>query len=133
MPDGRHRTGTCRWIAVAAAYLLVLQAVLAGLASGAHAADRVLAQSLGMTLCSPLASHDPGGAYGQDAAQPDITDHCRTVCALAANVLVPTADAHAPVVYRAIDRVAFACQLDTPQGYVGGRSPANPRAPPVRA
>lgn len=131
MPYGRHRTGMRRWVAVAAAYLLVLQAVLAGLASGAHAADRTLAQSLGMTLCSPLGSHDPG-AHDDAAGQPDMMDHCRTVCALASNVVVPTSDAHAAVVYRTVDRVAFARQLDTPQGYVGGRSPANPRAPPSR-
>ncbi|KRE17985.1 hypothetical protein ASE63_01995 [Bosea sp. Root381] len=124
------------WVAIAAAYLLVLQAVVAGLASGAHAADRVLAQSLGMTLCSPLGSHDPGaqgGASGQEAGQPDMMEHCRTACALASNVLVPTSDTHVAVVYRDVDRVAFARQLDTPQGYVGGRSPANPRAPPSRA
>lgn len=127
----RHRTGRRRWVAIAAAYLLVLQAVLAGLASGAHAADRALAQSLGITLCSPLGSHE--AASGQDAAKADLIDHCRTVCALASNVLFPPSDMHAAVVYRDVDRVAFARQLDTPQGYVGGRSPANPRAPPSRA
>lgn len=127
----RHGTGRRRWVALAAAYLLVLQAVLTGMVSGAHAANAALAQSLGMTLCSPLASQS--GASGQDAGQPDLTDHCRTVCALASNSLIPISGDHAPIVYRDVDRVAFARQFDLPQGYVGGRSPANPRAPPSRA
>ncbi|PZR93795.1 MAG: hypothetical protein DI537_09320 [Stutzerimonas stutzeri] len=127
----RHETGRRRWVAIAAAYLLVLQAALTGMVSGAHVANAALAQSVGMTLCSSLASHE--GAFGEDAGQTDLTDHCRTVCTLAANNLVPISGGHSPIVYRGVDRVTFARQLDTPQGYVGGRSPANPRAPPSKA
>ena len=42
----RQRTGSSRWVAIAAAYLLVLQAVFVGLASGAHAAGMSLDRSL---------------------------------------------------------------------------------------
>lgn len=127
----RQGAGRRRWVAIAVAYLLVLQAVLAGIASGAHAADSALARGAGLTLCSPLGSHDE--APGPDSGRPGLMDCCRTICVLASSGPAPVAGDHAMVVYRDVDRVAFARQLDTPQGYVGGRSPANPRAPPSRA
>jgi hypothetical protein len=127
----RRETRRRRWVAIAAAYLLVLQAVVTGMVSGAHAANAVLAQSVDRALCSSLASHE--GAFGQDAGRTDLTDCCQTVCALAPNNLVPISGGHSLIVYRGADRVAFARRLDTPQGNVGGRSAANPRGPPSRA
>lgn len=127
----RRETRRRRWVAIAAAYLLVLQAVLTGMSSGAHAANATLVHRVGMTFCSPLASHE--GALGQSTGQTDLTDHCRSVCALALNSLIPTSGNPSPVVYRDVDRVAIVRHLDTPRGHPGGRSPANPRAPPSRA
>lgn len=44
---GRHESGRRRWFAIAAAYLLVLQAVFTDIATGAHATNSALAQGLG--------------------------------------------------------------------------------------
>ncbi|MBN9470990.1 MULTISPECIES: DUF2946 family protein [unclassified Bosea (in: a-proteobacteria)] len=129
MPEDRYRAARRRWVAILAAYLLVLQAVVTGLASGAYAADNAIARSIGMTLCAPVGDHQQG--EGADAAHAERMERCLMACALGAGFVGAPSAGHEPVIYRAVDRVAFARQLDTPQGYVGGRSPANPRAPPV--
>ena len=129
MPEDRHRAGGRRWVAILAAYLLVLQAVVTGLASGAYAADNAMARSIGMTLCAPLGQDQPDA--GSDAAHSKGMERCLMACALASGFAGAPPAGHEPVIYRAVDQVAFARQLDTPQGYVAGRSPANPRAPPL--
>jgi hypothetical protein len=119
-----------RWVAIAAAYLLVLQAIFAGLASGAKAASISLDRELALTLCAPgdtaTASADHGGAGAQHADQ----SCCALGCPMSAGGQPPGADFE-PVVHRAADQVAFSERLDRPLGFLSGRSPANPRAPPV--
>lgn len=121
-----------RWVAVAAAYLLVLQAIFAGMASGARAAGNGLDHELAITLCAP-GSITPADAdhSGSAAAHADMSC-CTLGCAMPAGGL-PSAAVFAPVVHRAADQVAFSRGLDRPSGFLSGRTPANPRAPPVAA
>ena len=118
----RQSAASRRWVAIIAAYLLVLQALFTGLASGAHAASTSLDRSPG-EMPAPSASD-------QGAAQHDRTSCCVIGCALTGGGLPAPAASFLPVIHRPVDLVAFARHLDAPQGYVAGRSPANPRAPP---
>ncbi len=125
----RRSTCSSRWVAIAAAYLLVLQAVFTGMASGAHAAGMTLDRTLAMTLCAP--GEMPGGAASDTGAvQHDQMTCCILGCALSGGGEPAAASGYLPVIHRAIDLIAFARRLDAPHGYVAGRSPANPRAPP---
>jgi len=126
----RQSSGARRWVAVAAAYLLVLQAVFAGLASGAQAGGMTLDRALAMTLCAP---GEMPATPGSDQSVPhhDRMNCCVLGCALSGGGLPAPAASFVPVVHRPADLIAFARHLDAPQGYVAGRSPANPRAPPA--
>lgn len=125
-----HQTAARRWVAIAAAYLLVLQAVFAGLASGAQAGGVALDRSLAMTLCAP--GEMPVASGGdQGASHHDRSDCCVLGCALSGGGLPAPAASFLPVVHRPADLIAFARHLDAPHGFIAGRSPANPRAPPA--
>lgn len=128
----RRRTRSSRWVAIVAAYVLVLQAVFAGMASGAHAAGMSLDRTLAMTLCAPGEMPPAGGSESGPAQHAEMTC-CVLGCAFAAGGEPASGGASLPVVHRALDLVAFARRLDAPHGYVAGRSPANPRAPPIQA
>lgn len=129
MSPFRQSRCSSRWVAIAAAYLLVLQAVFAGMASGAHAATMSLDRSLTVTLCAP--GEMPAGSNSdRSAAQHDQMTCCVLGCAFSGSSAPPAAAGFTPVIHRAVDLVAFARRLDAPNGYVAGRSPANPRAPP---
>lgn len=132
MSAWRRSRASNRWVAIAAAYLLVLQAVFAGLASGAHAAGMTLDRSLAMTLCAP-GDMPAGSSSDNGAAGHDQMTCCVPGCASSGSGVPPAAAGFLPVVHRAIDLIAFARHLDAPHGYVAGRSPANPRAPPSAA
>lgn len=125
----RQSTWSSRWVAIAAAYLLVLQAVFAGMASGAHAGAMNLDRTLAMTLCAP--GEMPPGANSDKGTTPhDQMTCCVLGCALSSGGEPVASTDYLPVIHRAIDLIAFARHLDAPHGYVAGRSPANPRAPP---
>ncbi len=132
MSARRHRAGSSRWVAIAAAYLLVLQAVFAGLASGAHASSMSLDRTLAMALCAP-GEMPAGGGSDNGAAAHDQMTCCILGCAFASGGAPLPTSGYLPVTHRAVDLVAFARRLDAPHGYVAGRSPANPRAPPSKA
>lgn len=125
----RRISGSRRLVALAAAYLLVLQALFAGLASGANAASFGLDRSLAMTLCSggemPTA-HGNGAAAAHDQAS-----CCLLGCALSGGGAPAAPADFLPVTHRPADLVAFQRRLDLPHGFAAGRSPANPRAPPA--
>lgn len=129
MSAGRRKAGTRRWVALAAAYLVVLQAIFAGLASGANAASFSLDRSLAMTLCAggdqPMSQSD--GA----AATHELMTCCMLGCAFSGAGAPAAPASFLPVVHRPADLVAFQQRLDLPSGFVAGRSPANPRAPPT--
>ncbi|WP_186421030.1 hypothetical protein [Bosea sp. CS1GBMeth4] len=117
-----------RWVALAAAYLLVLQAIFTGLASGANAAGFNLDRSLAMTLC---AGGERPMDQGDSAAAHALTTCCMLGCAFSGTGAPAAPADFLPVVHRTVDLVAFQRRLDLPAGFVAGRSPANPRAPPA--
>ncbi|HEV7259176.1 MAG TPA: hypothetical protein VGN82_15455 [Bosea sp. (in: a-proteobacteria)] len=90
-----------------------------------------LDRALAMTLC---ATGDAPGAHSDQASAPhDLMSCCVTGSAFPGGDGSPVSGTYLPVVHRAIDLIAFARRLDLPHGYVAGRSPANPRAPPAQA
>jgi hypothetical protein len=125
----RQRARSSRWVAIVAAYLLVLQAVFAGMASGAHAGNLSLDRTLAMTLCAP-GEMPAGGGSEKGTAQHDQMTCCVLGCVFSGGVEPAATADFVPVIHRTIDLIAFARRLDAPHGYVAGRSPANPRAPP---
>lgn len=126
----RRRASASRWVAFAATCLLVLQAVLAGVASGAHAASMSLDRSLAMSLCAP-GEMPPANASDQGSARHAGMTDCVLGCAVSGAGAPAAVGDYRPVVHRVVDLIAFARRLDAPHGYVAGRSPANPRAPPA--
>lgn len=124
----RRISGSRRLVALAAAYLLVLQALFAGLASGANAANLGLDRALAMTLCS--GGEMPMSQNGTTAAH-DQASCCLLGCALSGGGAPAAPADFLPVTHRPADLVAFQRRLDLPHGFAAGRSPANPRAPPA--
>jgi len=125
----RRKALSRRWVAVAAAYLLVLQAIFGGMASGARAASISLDHELAFMLCAP-GSMAPADAEQGGTTAPHADMSCCTLgCPMAAGGL-PAVAGFVPVVHRAADQVAFSRRLDRPLGFLSGRTPANPRAPP---
>lgn len=129
MPARRCMSGSRRLVALAAAYLLVLQALFAGLASGANAANLSLDRALALTLCAtgetPMA-HGDGATAAHDQAS-----CCLLGCALSGGGAPAAPADFLPVVHCPADLVAFQRRLDLPHGFAAGRFPANPRAPPA--
>ena len=117
-----------RWVALAAAYLVVLQAIFAGLSSGANAASFSLDRSLAMSLC---AGGEAPVSSGNGAAAHEPMSCCMLGCAFSGTGAPAAPADFLPVVHRAADLVAFQRRFDLPRGFAAGHSPANPRAPPV--
>lgn len=128
MSAGHRKAGMRRWVALAAAYLVVLQAIFAGLASGANAASFSLDRSLAMTLC---AGGDQPMSQSEGAAAHELMSCCMLGCAFTGAGAPAAPTDFLPVVHRAVDLVAFQRRLDLPSGFVARRTPANPRAPPA--
>ncbi|TCK29038.1 hypothetical protein EV667_3056 [Ancylobacter aquaticus] len=116
-----------RWaLVLAVAYVLVLQALFGGIASGAHAAGGVTLDAFGQALC--LSSHSDPAAPGEPARH--TPDCCLTGCQaapaaalpppVAATVALPTAPLEASHLPPPPARLAR-----TPE-----RSPGHIRAPP---
>lgn len=118
-----------RWGALAAAYLVVLQAIFTGLTSGANAASFSLDRSPAMTLCA--GGDMPIGQSDGTAAAHELMSCCMLGCAFSSAGAPAAPASFLPVVHRAVDLVAFQQRLDLPSGFIAGRSPANPRAPPT--
>lgn len=116
------------WGAIAAAYLLVLQATFAGLTSGAKAASFSLDSELTLTLCArgntTGADIDHSGPAGPHA---DL-GCCNVGCSISASGL-PAKASFEPVVHHA-DGIRLYGRLDRLQAFLAVRSSANPRAPP---
>ena len=119
------------WVAILAAYLLVVQALFAGFAAGSYANALSLDRTLALTHCAPSGEASAGGDH--DKAQ----NHAGMSCCTAGCPMLAGAD---PVQsdfqilsQRPADVVAFARRLDRPVGFLSGHSPGNPRAPPALA
>ncbi|MGV6876411.1 DUF2946 family protein [Pseudochelatococcus sp. B33] len=123
------RRETRSWVAVVAAYALVIQSLLGAFAIGASAAPSRL-DAFGTVICT---SH--GVEALPDGADPSksglMPDHCAVGCCAFAHAILSVPD------YTAVP-VAFVPQEDAvlrpaPEARASGREglPGNPRAPPV--
>lgn len=131
MLSWRRIASSRHWVAIAVAYLLVLETILAGLASGASAASFNLDRSLALTHC---ASSDmpPEGSYQHGNGIPDRPVCCVLGCTFGNGPSVTATSCFLPVPYRAVIQVAFAQRYDAPHVIAARRWPANPRAPPSK-
>lgn len=112
--------------AILAAYLLVLQALLGGLASGTHAGSAVAMDAFGQVLCRGAA--DGAGSPADPAHH--TPDCCTTGCNVSVGTGTPPA-AHAfdhpyPVAVAALAPPQLASVADG-----APRHPHNARAPPL--
>lgn len=118
-----------RWVAIFAAYLLVLQAIFAGFAAGAYAKTLAFDRTLALTHCAPSGDAAPGGDHGKTQS------HAGMSCCTAGCQVLASDDPAEPgfelLTHRPSDRVAFVRRLDRPVGFLSGHSPGNPRAPPA--
>lgn len=138
LPTRRRRQPVVRWrrivisrsgIAIAAAYLLVLQATFAGLASGSRAASISLDHELPLSLCAG-GNTTPADADHSKPAVPHADLSCCTAgCSVSANGLPAEASFEA-VLHHSADEATFSGHLNHLQAFRAGRSSANPRAPP---
>jgi hypothetical protein len=124
----KRARGTMRMTmtAVLAAYLLVLQALLGGLASGTHAGTAVALDGFGQVLCS--------GAVDGPASPSDPEHHTPDCCTTGCNVSVGTGTPPVVAAFEAPRPVAIAilapANVETrPDG--APRGPHNARAPPL--
>lgn len=118
-----------RWVAILAAYALVLQALLAGFGAGtAAAAPAPLLDAFGGVICA----FDGAGHGTSDEAPSHHRDlDCLAHCALSLHAAVPAASApgvHAPLTWHfaAPERPRFAVAPGAPA--IG---PLGPRGPPA--
>jgi hypothetical protein len=119
------------WVAVFAAYLLVVQALFAGFAAGAYANALSLDRTLALTHCAPSGDNAAGGDH--DKSQ----NHAGMSCCTAGCPMLVGADPVQPefqlLVQRPADRIAFVRRLDRPVGFLSDHTPGSPRAPPAFA
>lgn len=125
----RSRSNTSSWVAVFAAYLLVIQALFAGFAAGAYANAISFDRTLALTHCAPSGEAHAGGEHDSSQA------HAGMSCCTAGCQILVVSDPGQPdfqiLTQRPADLVAFVRRLDRPVGFLSGHSPLNPRAPPA--
>lgn len=119
------------WIAVFAAYLLVIQAVFTGLAAGAYANAVTFDRNLALTHCAPSGDAVPGGDHDKSQAHAGMS--CCTAACQALAGGDPTQPEFELLTHRPVDLVAFIQRLDQPVGYLSDHAPGSPRAPPALA
>lgn len=128
-----HRNGSVvrSWVAIFAAYLLVVQTLFAGFAAGTYANAMSLDRTLALTHCAP--SGDVQAGSDHDKSQ----NHAGMSCCTAGCPMLVGADPVQPqfqlLVQRPVDQVAFVRRLDRPVGFLSDHPPGSPRAPPVLA
>jgi hypothetical protein len=126
-----HRNGSHvrSWVAVFAAYLLVVQALFAGLGAGAYANALHLDRTLALTHCAPSGEGTASGEHDKSTA------HAGMGCCTAGCPMLVGGDPGQPnfriLSQRPTDLIAFVHRLDRPVGFLTDHSPRNPRAPPV--
>ncbi|CAA0097214.1 Uncharacterised protein [Starkeya nomas] len=128
-PGGRTSATTLRQmaLALAVAYLVVLQTLLGGLASGAHAASGVALDAFGQVLC--VGAHNAPSSPDEPAHH--TPDCCTTGCQMSAGAGLPPpasislAAPSAAVLLRKVVPRSAAVALGVE------RSPRHTRAPPL--
>lgn len=128
-----HRGGSQirSWVAICAAYLVVVQALFAGFAAGTYANALSFDRTLALTHCAP--SGDAPARSDHEQPQGHASMSC---CTAGCPLLVVGEPARSDVrilQQRPADFVAFARRLDRPVGFLSDYSPGNPRAPPAFA
>ncbi|WP_250152540.1 hypothetical protein [Ancylobacter radicis] len=116
--------------ALAVAYLLVLQAFIGGIASGAHAAGGLAGGELGQIICRGIQAAPETPASPADPAH-HTPDCCTTGCQMAVGAAAPPP---VPVVATTPARLAVATVLPPDQTLTFSglkRSPRLARAPPL--
>ena len=129
--SNRRLSRSTSWVAVLAAYVLVLQALVSGLAAGSFANALSIDRAFGIAFCAPGGETSGSPEHGATKTHADLS-----CCTLGCPVLTggePAAADFAVLPYRPADRVAFLRKLDRPVGHLSGHSPGNPRAPPAFA
>ena len=114
-------------MALAVAYLLVLQALLGGLASGAHAGSLSAVDGFGQVLC--LGAHD-GPSSPTDPAH-HTPDCCTTGCQVGAGAALPPPIGIAVARPAAVRHVQPLLPRPLALAGSGERSPRHIRAPPL--
>lgn len=137
-PEHRHPGGgmpatTLRRmaLALAVAYLVVLQTLLGGLASGAHAANGVALDAFGQVLCVGAHNASSSAPSSPDEPAHHTPDCCTTGCQMSAGAGLPPpasislgAPSAAVLLRKVVPRsVAVALGVE--------RSPRHTRAPPL--
>ncbi|MFK8250143.1 DUF2946 family protein [Ancylobacter terrae] len=125
-----RRQGWSFLVALGAAYLLVLQILLTGLALGTHATSSLDDASHGV-ICLEMGTGS--SAPDTPTAPPHLPDCCQLGCLLG-TVLPPAAVvASATTFPAAATRSHFPPLTSVARGDQGWRTPHNSRAPPARA
>lgn len=124
-----RRQGWSSWVALFAAYLLVIQALSGAFATGAGAAPAQL-DIFGNVICT---SHGATTLPDGPADRNHLPDCCLVGCSMFSPVAVSPPDAVSIAAAPPRQTVAFVAWLDeTPISDREG-SPGNPRAPPLTA
>ncbi|WAC27002.1 DUF2946 family protein [Ancylobacter sp. SL191] len=124
------RQGWSFVVALGAAYMLVLQLLLTGLALGTHAAPS-LADSNNGVIC--LGTGTGGSTPDAPTAPPHLPDCCQLGCLLG-TVLAPAPSVTVAAVFPPETTGPSVLPLTSVvRGDEGWRTPRNSRAPPIRA
>lgn len=114
-------------MALAVAYLLVLQAILGGMAGGAHAAAGIALDPFGQVICANGAS---GPASPADPAH-HAPDCCTTGCQTSAGAALPPPSAAGPARTLAPVRARATLPPASVPARHAERTPRHTRAPPL--
>lgn len=114
-------------LVLAVAYVLVLQALLGGMASGAHAAGFLTVDAFGQTLC--LNSHGAPDAPGETGRH--TPDCCLTGCQSAPASALPPPVATTPALPASPSQARTLAPRTAPLAFLPERSPRHTRAPPA--
>lgn len=124
----KHATPRLRGMAMALAlaYVLVLQALLGGVASGAHAAGGVTVDAYGQVLCLGSSASAPSPADPSHHAP----DCCTTGCNMSAGSALPP-PANAALAAPSVQPLRTALPRTPRLALAAARSPRHTRAPPL--
>jgi hypothetical protein len=126
---GNRRIGWHAWVALGAAYLLLVQALLTGLSIGVAAAQ-MSTQAPGFVICSSNGAHAVPHGSGQQPDSSHLPNCCVLGCImLGPGVAPPPAATWLPVLWMQGRPILISFDNDRvdlrPE-----RTPRNPRAPP---
>ena len=128
MPASRRHGWRCR-VALGAAYLLVVQALLAGLTTGVAAA-RLTPDAFDFVICSSNGAKHVSQSAAQQRDGSHLPNCCVIGCGMFVPSLAPLAATGSMQVGRTLARLVAISFTDVEIDRRRARSPGNPRAPP---